>query len=152
MIWKRDEADGTGSVDEMGGRKMAEQTGGEVTIVGQAAKLEGNIVSAGALRIDGQVKGQISAEGDVMLSPQSSVEADISAANISVAGRFKGDVSAKGKVEIARGGRVDGNITAKALVIQEGAIFNGQSRMDGGGGAGQPQAQAGAKPAEAAKG
>lgn len=153
MIWKRDEADGTGSVDEMGGRKMAEQTGGEVTIVGQAAKLEGNIVSAGALRIDGQVKGQISAEGDVMLSPQSSVEADISAANISVAGRFKGDVSAKGKVEIARGGRVDGNITAKALVIQEGAVFNGQSRMDGGGaGGGQPQAQVGSKPAEAAKG
>lgn len=153
MIWKRDEADGTGPSDEMGGKKMAEQTGGEVTIVGQAAKLEGNIVSAGALRIDGQVKGQINAEGDVMLSPQSSVEANINAANVAVAGRFKGDLSVKGKVEIARGGRVDGNITAKALVIQEGAIFNGQSRMDGSGtGGGQQQAQAASKPAEAAKG
>lgn len=158
MIWKREDADGTTPADEMGGRKMAEQTGGEVTIVGQAAKLEGNIVSAGALRIDGQVKGQISAEGDVMLSPQSIVEANIDAANVAVAGRFKGDVNSKGKVEIARGGRVDGNITAKALVIEEGAVFNGQSRMDGAGAsAGAPNAadrtqQQAAKPAGTAKG
>ena len=159
MIWKREDAEGTKPTVEMGGRKMAEQTGGEVTIVGQAAKLEGNIVSAGALRIDGQVKGQISAEGDVMLSSQSNVEANIDAANVSVAGRFKGDVDSKGKVEIARGGRVDGDISAKALIIQEGAIFNGQSRMDGGAagssdasgsGAAQAQPQA-AKPAGTAK-
>ena len=43
----------------------------EVTIVGTGAKLEGTVVSAGSLRIDGQVKGQINADGDVTLSPQS---------------------------------------------------------------------------------
>src|SRR2546428_180833 len=37
----------------------------EVTIVGAGAKLEGTVVSAGSLRIDGQVKGQINADGDV---------------------------------------------------------------------------------------
>jgi cytoskeletal protein CcmA (bactofilin family) len=36
----------------------------------------------------------------------------------------------KGRAEIARGGRVDGNITSKSLVIEEGAIFQGQSVMD----------------------
>ena len=38
---------------------MAEE--GDVTIVGAGARLEGNVVSAGNLRIDGQVKGQINA-------------------------------------------------------------------------------------------
>ena len=47
----------------------------EVTILGQGASLEGNIVSAGSLRIDGQIKGQINADGDVALSPQSQVDA-----------------------------------------------------------------------------
>jgi cytoskeletal protein CcmA (bactofilin family) len=108
---------------------MAEQ-GGEVTIVGQGAKLDGNVVSAGSLRIDGQVKGQINAEGDVMLSPQSQVEADIHAQNVVVAGRFKGKIDVKGKAEIARGGRVDGDVTSKTLVVEEGAIFQGQSIMD----------------------
>ena len=36
----------------------------------------------------------------------------------------------KGRAEIARGGRVDGNITSKTLVVEEGAIFQGQSIMD----------------------
>ncbi len=109
---------------------MADQQGGEVTIVGQGAKLEGTVVSAGSLRIDGQIKGQVNADGDVMLSPQSSVEADIRAQNVSVAGRFKGSIVVKGRAEIARGGRVDGNITSKTLVVEEGAIFQGQSVMD----------------------
>ena len=54
-----------------------------------ARALEGNVVSAGSLRIDGQVKGQINADGDVTLSPQSQVEADIRAQNVSVAGRSR---------------------------------------------------------------
>ena len=145
MIWKRDEADE--GQPEIGGREMVEQNG-EVTIVGQGAKLEGNIISAGSLRVDGQVKGQISADGDVMLSAQSNVEATIHATNVVVSGRLKGDINAKAKVELARGGRVDGNITTKALVIQEGGIFNGQSVMDAAAGAAAP---AQARPAEAAK-
>lgn len=109
---------------------MAEQ-GTEVTIIGQGARLEGTIVSAGSLRIDGQVKGEINADGDVILSPQSQVEADIKAENVTVAGRFKGNVMVKNTAELARGGRVEGNVTSKTLIVQEGAVFSGQSVMEG---------------------
>jgi cytoskeletal protein CcmA (bactofilin family) len=145
MIFKKDEADETplddasdvapqGRVteerpDKGKERQMAEN--GEVTVVGVGARLDGNVVSAGSLRIDGQVKGQINADGDVTLSPQSQVEADIRAQNVSVAGRFKGNIAVKGKAHLARGGRVDGNITSKTLVVEEGGIFHGQSIMDG---------------------
>ena len=132
---------------------MADQ-GGEVTIVGQGAKLEGTVVSAGSLRIDGQVKGQINAEGDVLLSPQSQVEADIRAQNVVVAGRFKGAINVKGRAELARGGRVDGDITSKTLVVEEGGIFQGQSIMDQQPTQGQPASKASDKEAasEAADG
>ena len=154
MIWRRDEperaagelpaAPGDVGSDEQGEtttekvpartevRGMADQggQGGEVTIVGQGAKLEGTVVSAGSLRIDGQVKGQINAEGDVLLSPQSQVEADIRAQNVVVAGRFKGTITVKGRAELARGGRVDGDVTSKTLVVEDGGIFQGQSIMD----------------------
>ncbi|HZD80952.1 MAG TPA: polymer-forming cytoskeletal protein, partial [Actinomycetota bacterium] len=104
MIWKRDEAEAGGTQERPrrevheGVRRMAEQ-GSEVTIVGQGAKLEGTVVSAGSLRIDGQVKGQVNADGDVMLSAKSQVEADIRAQNVSVAGRFKGNIVVKGRAE-----------------------------------------------------
>jgi cytoskeletal protein CcmA (bactofilin family) len=115
---------------------------GEVTIVGAGARLEGNVVSAGNLRIDGQVKGQINAEGDVALSPQSQVEADIRAQNVSIAGRFKGSIQVKGKAHLARGGRIDGNITSKSLIVEEGGTFHGQSIMDASGSGSPTQADA----------
>ena len=102
----------------------------EITVLGPGARLEGTIVSAGSLRIDGQIKGQVNADGDVMLSPSSQVEADIRAENATVAGQFKGNILVKGKAEVARGGRVDGNITCRSLVVQEGGILNGQTQMD----------------------
>jgi cytoskeletal protein CcmA (bactofilin family) len=151
MIFKRDdEADDAAEAMQAPApqrREGTQMTDSEVTIVGAAAKLEGTVVSAGSLRIDGQVKGQIQADGDVTLSPQSQVEADIRAQNVSVAGRFKGNVVVKGKAHLARGGRIEGNITSKTLVVEEGGVFHGQSLMDGGapaaGGAqgGQPAAQ-----------
>ena len=110
--------------------RMSEGASTEVTVVGQGARLEGTVLSAGSLRIDGQVKGKITADGDVTLSAQSQVEADISATNVTIAGKFKGNITAKSRTELAKGGRVDGNITAKTLVVSEGATFNGQSLMD----------------------
>jgi cytoskeletal protein CcmA (bactofilin family) len=135
MIWKREESEAApmppaAASERREERTMAEQDG-EITIVGQGAKLEGTVVSAGSLRIDGQVKGQINADGDVALSAQSQVEADIRAQNVSVAGRFKGNLIAKGKAHLARGGRIEGNITSKTLVVEEGGVFHGQSIMDG---------------------
>jgi len=120
---------------------MKETPGSEVTVIGQGARIEGTLVSAESLRIDGQVKGKINADGDVVLSSQSQVEADIDAQNATVAGRFKGNIMVKNKAELAKGGRVDGNITSKVLAIAEGAIFSGESIMDQQGGRGGSSAQ-----------
>jgi cytoskeletal protein CcmA (bactofilin family) len=111
-----------------GRRAMAEDQ--DVTVVGRAARLEGKIFSARSLRIDGQIKGQIEAEGDVTVSPQGEVQADIKAENVTVAGQFRGSIVVKGRAELAQGGRVDGDITCTSLIVQEGAVFQGQSIMD----------------------
>ena len=114
MIFKKDEADETSRTTRNGvppGRKSenADRTEGRRrwrrTVRSRSsasgARLDGNLVSAGSLRIDGQVKGQINADGDVTLSPQSQVEADIRAQNVTVAGRFKGNIAVKGKAHLA---------------------------------------------------
>ena len=158
MIFKKEDGDEPQEEPERREeRPMADQQNGEVTIVGQGAKLEGTVVSAGSLRIDGQVKGQINADGDVALSPQSQVEADIRAQNVSVAGRFKGNLIVKGKAHLARGGRIEGNITSKTLVVEEGGVFHGQSIMEAqaqgasvasSAGQAQPETKADARPTE----
>jgi len=133
MIWKRDdEVAGGGAPPEPVGEREVDRMAdsGEVTVVGVGAKLEGTVVSAGSLRVDGQIRGQIQADGDVTLSSQSQVEADIRAKNASIAGRFRGNLIVTGKAELKRGGRIEGNVTSKSLVIEEGGVFDGASVME----------------------
>jgi cytoskeletal protein CcmA (bactofilin family) len=109
---------------------IKEALGPEMTVVGRGAELEGTLVSAESIRIDGKAKGKIAARGDVILSSDSHVEADIRAQNVVMGGTLKGNITARTKTELAPGARLDGKIWSKVLVVREGALFFGQSNMD----------------------
>ena len=110
--------------------EMSEALFPGLTVVGRETQLEGTLESAASIRIDGQAKGKIAAEGDVILSSHSHVEADIQAQNVVMGGTLKGDVTARTKTELAQGGRVEGKIRSKVLVVNEGAVFSGQANTD----------------------
>jgi cytoskeletal protein CcmA (bactofilin family) len=101
-----------------------------MTVVGRGARLEGTLVSTESIRIDGQARGTIAARGDVILSPDSHVEADIQAQNVVMGGTLKGSITAGTMTEVRDGGRVEGTIRSKALVVSEGALFSGQASID----------------------
>lgn len=103
-----------------------------VTVIGSGARLEGTLISAASLRIEGAISGKISADGDVILAPEAEVAADIKAANATLGGRFKGNVVVTGTIELTSTARVEGNLTSRALIVSQGAMFTGQSIMDGG--------------------
>ena len=65
---------------------MDSARGGDVSVVGEGARMEGTLTSAGSLWIHGHVTGEISVEGEVVVSPESVVEADIRAGSISLRG------------------------------------------------------------------
>jgi cytoskeletal protein CcmA (bactofilin family) len=127
---RRRRGEGRHEAIQAGEPGMKEGPEPEVTVVGRGARLEGTVTTAGSLRIDGQVTGNIAAEGDVTLSSPSEVEAEIEGQNVVVAGKFKGNITARAKAELAQGGRVEGNIRSRVLVVSEGAAFSGQSFMD----------------------
>ena len=82
----------------------------EVSVVGPGTRIEGTVEAAGSLRVEGEVKGKITAEREVTLSPQGRVEANIQAGSITLGGRVKGDLTAKGNVSLPADSRLDGNI------------------------------------------
>ena len=61
---------------------IKETLGPEMTVVGRGAQLQGTLVSTDSIRIDGQAQGRIAARGDVILTSDSHVEADIHAQNV----------------------------------------------------------------------
>lgn len=129
MFRRRDREADEGPVqpDELG---IVEPLGSELTVLGRGTQVEGTLESAESIRIDGRAKGRITALGDVILSSDSHVEADIQARNVLMSGTLKGDITARTKTELAEGGRVEGRIRSKALVVKEGATFSGQANTD----------------------
>src|SRR5262245_15070313 len=103
----------------------------EVSVVGRGTRIEGTVVAAGSLRVEGEVRGAITAEGEVSLSPQGRVEADIQATSIVLAGQVKGDLAAQGNVSLPADSRLDGNIRGHNVDVGgavKGNIF-GRGRL-----------------------
>src|SRR5262245_15360251 len=122
-----DEDEGPIQANEPG---IRETLGPEMTVVGRGARLEGALESVESIRIDGRVKGRIAARGDVILTADSHVEANIHAQNVVTGGTLKGNVTARAMAELAEGGRMEGSIRSKVLVVREGALFSGEASVD----------------------
>jgi cytoskeletal protein CcmA (bactofilin family) len=96
--------------------------------IGPNTYINGDIQGDGGLRIDGIVEGNIELTGNLVVTESAKVRAEVKAKNISVAGAIQGNITAT-RVEILDTGRVWGDLTVKALLINEGAYFRGQTLM-----------------------
>jgi cytoskeletal protein CcmA (bactofilin family) len=98
--------------------------------VGAGTVVSGDAEFKGMLRIDGRFTGRVRSEkGSLIVSAGGVVEANIEVASAKINGTVSGDITATGRVEFGRSARVNGNIQTPALVIEEGAIFEGSCRM-----------------------
>jgi cytoskeletal protein CcmA (bactofilin family) len=99
------------------------------TIIGLGTEIKGNIKATGGMRIDGRVEGEIHLEGDLVVGEEGVVEAAVKTRNITIAGELRGNVEATGRIEIVSTGRLLGDIVVSALIINEGALFDGNCQM-----------------------
>lgn len=97
----------------------------------QGVRLEGKIETKGTFRIDSAMKGTLVSEETLILGEHASVEGQIDGNRVVIAGRFDGTIQAKTRVEIQPSGIVTGNIFTPCLVIEPGAIFDGQCHVPG---------------------
>ena len=81
--------------------------------------------------IRGNVSGEISAKGLLVVDRDAKVIANIGAPRVIIRGFVKGDVNAAEKVEITVTGRLEGNITAPEVFMESGCKFNGRCVMAG---------------------
>lgn len=109
------------------GRADGSQHAG-TTVIAAGSKLVGDLALSDNLHIDGQIEGTIRSEAEVAIGQSGRVEGDLHAEHIMVSGTFEGNIDAR-RLEIIAGGRVNGDVTVAELVIEPGALFNGNSRI-----------------------
>jgi cytoskeletal protein CcmA (bactofilin family) len=97
--------------------------------LGPGTKINGKLHFDGQATIDGEVEGEIVAQGQITVGQQATVKGKISGASIIVQGKVMADVAAEKKLEVQPPGSVVGDVTTQSLVIGDGAILEGHVSM-----------------------
>jgi len=116
-------------------KNITSGTGELSTILGPDADFEGRLTVKQSMRIDGKVKGELTSSETITIGSGGSVEGDITAKDVILGGRVIGKLSASGKTVLERSSRLTGDLKTTRLVVEEGAVFNGNSDMSDAGAA-----------------
>lgn len=110
---------------------MAEkrQVEGELSLIGSGTVVEGKVTTEGSIRIDGTMVGDVFAKADAAIGPSGILKGTLSAKNVSLAGKVKGTVIAGEKLILESKSALQGDIKSSKLVVDEGALFDGQCSM-----------------------
>jgi cytoskeletal protein CcmA (bactofilin family) len=95
----------------------------------KGARLEGRLECTGTFRIDSTIKGTLVSDGTLILGKNALVEGEITAKRVVVGGRFSGTIQAAASVELQTDAIVAAEIHTPSLVIEPGAVFDGQCHM-----------------------
>lgn len=102
----------------------------DVSILSSGVKIEGKLYSEGNVRIDGKMIGDVIVNGNLTLGEGSELNGKVKAQNIAVSGKMEGVVTSTEKLILESKAVLKGDISAKILVIEEGAKFDGKSMME----------------------
>lgn len=100
------------------------------TLIGLKTDLKGDISFSGGLRIDGKVKGNITAKPDdanslLVLSEHAVVIGNVTVPHMVINGVIKGHVRASERIELQSKADITGDVTYKLLEMALGASING---------------------------
>ena len=104
------------------------------TLIGVKTDLKGDIVFTGGLRVDGKVRGNITAKGDgnstLVLSENAVVIGNVTVPHIITNGTIKGNVRAAERIELQPKAEISGDVYYKVIEMSLGAVINGNLVRD----------------------
>jgi cytoskeletal protein CcmA (bactofilin family) len=101
------------------------------TLIGAGTTIDGNITFTGGLRIDGELRGNVTARsgdqpGTLVISEQARVEGEVSAPHVVINGAVTGPVHSADFLELQPAARITGDIEYNSIEIHLGAIVQGR--------------------------
>ncbi len=101
-----------------------------MTIIAKGTEINGGLTIEGNVRIDGDVNGDLTATGGLEVGKTGRIRASsIDAKTAIIHGHVEGKVTALQHVVLGSKSTLKGDLQTKSLVIEEGAVFHGNSTM-----------------------
>lgn len=98
---------------------------GVISIIGPGMHVTGDCEAEGTLRIEGSVKGTVSAGKAVVVGKEGVVDGDVLTQDAVVGGRVTGSIVAESRLELQATCVVEGEIRARRIKLDEGGKVNG---------------------------
>ena len=92
-------------------------------------KIIGDILSESNLRIDGEVQGNISTKGKVIIGENGVVNGNLTCQEAVIEGKIDGKLSVEGLLFLRKTAKIAGDIQTARLHMEEGALFLGSCAM-----------------------
>ena len=99
------------------------------TIIGKGSSIDGTMKVNSTLRVDGRVKGNVTTTDSLVLGKDGVINGEVVVRNAIIGGKLKGKLTASGKVVLEAKSVFNGELKTTKLVIDEGAIFEGNCSM-----------------------
>jgi len=95
------------------------------------ASIQGNVVFKDPvnLKINGKFEGNLTTRGNLTIGENAEIDADIIGENITISGKVCGDIIAERSLRLFAPAKVIGNIRTPSLVVNEGALLQGDCQM-----------------------
>jgi cytoskeletal protein CcmA (bactofilin family) len=99
------------------------------TVLGSGASFDGHLKCSGGVRVEGEFKGQIETDGNIIVGKSANVASDLHGHDVLISGKVTGNIYAQGQLAILASGQVIGDVEVSSILIEEGGIFNGKSTI-----------------------
>jgi cytoskeletal protein CcmA (bactofilin family) len=115
-------------------KKNSNSNHGVTSIIDHGCEAQGRLNFIGTVVMNGKFRGELFSADTLLLGKQGEVEAEVQVAVAIISGQVKGNITGRERIELAGTARIFGNIVTPVLVLEEGAVFDGQcktSRQEG---------------------
>ncbi len=113
-----------------GGRKPAKPQSRIDSLIGAGTRIEGDLYFTGGLRIDGEVRGKVTAAPDtaatLVVSEEARVEGEIRVSHLVINGTVVGPVHAAEFLELQAKARITGDVHYHRIEMHLGAVVDGR--------------------------
>ena len=100
------------------------------SVIAADVEITGTIKSAGSVRLDGKLDGELSCSADAVIGKDAKIKGNLSVNSASIEGTINGNVTAKDRIEMKSTACVTGDIRAKRLAVEDGVTFIGRSEVN----------------------
>lgn len=100
-----------------------------LNVIVEGSKVIGDMITESNLRIDGEVKGNVTSAAKVVIGKNGSVFGNLTCADADIEGDVIGVIKVDALTILRATAKIDGEITTAKLQIEEGAQFSGNCRM-----------------------